>query len=637
MQVKPSAAEDAAPIELGAPDGADADSSPIDVRPIVLALLAVAAVWIVLFVLRVQAHQPNTDDFLYARVSMNLIHAANPLSAILTTGQTSPLVPTLAAPLVTVWGVEGGVALNLPILLALCLGAYTLSRVWVDERTSLIMLLVTGLNAAVLSYALMYNFALASSAAMVWCLATYLRSDRLHRWGWSIGFAFSFAALILSRSVAPVYAVPLAALVVVDLAWGLFKRGHRITLTLPAVLGIILVVAGPWWIRSGRTVAHYLVHAGYQPSSGYTHSGLVLTPASVWNRVTFELLNLDWIGGVLLGVAVAAAIVAWWFSLRNHYRLPGLWILWAWTVIALLILSSSGNAGTAFGLPLITVVIIGCGAVLGRAVTRHRVLIAGSVLAVTAVTTASLFSNAQSPWWHAAPYRTDVIGVGAAPQTNLDTLARSIDEMVRGQKTVMGVQNSLVNTNAVLWSAGSERLRTHIGWLATPLGENATAGALKDLKSARWLITGGSTYSFVPLNQSSIQLAAFRRGFRPVRIWDLGPYANVVLWRKGAKPVVPPGAKPVVKLAKPTNGSTVSGDVILVCGAHDPFGIAGVDYEVSGGPAASRQSLPAAATYFGWLGIWAAQKALPGRYTITCNVTNFYGVTGHASVSVNVR
>jgi hypothetical protein len=483
----------------------------------------------------------------------------------------------------------------------------------------------------------MYNFALTSSAAMVWCLATYLRSDRLHRWGWSVGFAFSFAALILSRSVALVYVVPLAALVVVDLAWGFFKRGQRITMTVPAVLGIILVVAGPWWIRSGRTVAHYLVHAGYQPSSGYTHSGLVLTPASVWNRVTYELFNLDWIGGVLLGIAVAATIVAWWFMLRDHHAFPGLWILWAWTVIALLILSSSGNAGTAFGLPLITVVIIACGVVLGRAVTRHRVLIAGSVLAVTAVTTASLFSDAQSPWWHAPPYRTYVVSVGAAPQTNLVSLARSINDMVRGQRTVLGVQNPLVNTNAMLWLAGSERLRTHIGWLATPYGENATAGAVKDLKSAQWLITGGGTYSFVPLDPRSIQLAAFRRGFRPVRIWTLGPYANVVLWRKGATPTVPAGAKPVVKLAKPTNGSTVSGDVILVCGAHDSSGIARVDYEVSGGPAASKQSLSAAPGYFVWLGIWAAQKALPGRYTITCNVTNYYGITGHASVSVNVR
>ncbi len=639
VQVRPTAVFDDADVPTTARNeekAGETDRAP-QVWPVVLALALVAAVWIVLFVVRVQAHQPNADDFLYARVARSIFESSNPFSTILTTGQTSPLVPALAAPLVAAWGVNGGIALELAFLLTLCLGAYTLARVWADTRTSLVVLLVVGLNAATLSYAVMFNFALASSAATVWCLATYLRSNRLHRRGWSVGFAFSLAALILSRSVAPVYVVPLVLLVVVDLGWGLVKCGQRIAMPLAAVCGIVLLVAGPWWLRSGSAVTNYLLHAGYQPSSGYTSSGLVLTPATLWNRVTWELFNLDWIGGVVLGVAVAGAVVAWWLRLRNRERLPGLWIVWVWTIVALLILASSGNLGTAFGLPLIIVVIVACGVVLGRAFTlhRHRMFIAVGAFGLVALTTASLFSSVQSPWWHSAPYRLDVVGAGGSQQTDVAGLASSIADTIRGERTVLGVDNPLLNANGVLWSA---RSNNNTGWLSAPSKAGPTAFAVDHLKTSKWLVTGSARLSFLPINDGPVAAAAVGQGFRPVRVWHLGPSANVVLWRKGAAASPLFGRAPAVTLVRPDNGSGVSGNVVLLCNAQDLLGVKSVDFTVAGGPGTSIHSvLRGGETLFGWLGFWPAQGVPPGRYTITCNATSVGGVTGHASHSVDLR
>ncbi len=637
VHVRASAVLGDANIPTDAPDDAGArgaDSAP-DVLPIVLALAVVAAVWIVLFVVRVQAQQPNTDDFWYAGISRDILDSSNPLSTILATGQTSPLVPTLAAPLVAVWGVNGGIALELAILMTLCLGAYTLSRVWADTRTSLVVLLVAGLNTAALSYALMFNFALASSAAMVWCLATYLRSNRLHRWGWSVGFAFCLAALILSRSVAPVYVVPLVLLVVVDLGWGVVKREQKIAMPVPTVCGIVLLVAGPWWLKSGGAVTHYLLHAGYQPSSGYTSSGLVLTPATLWHRVTWELFNLDWIGGVALGAAIAVAVVAWWCKLRNRQRMPGLWILWIWTILALLILSSSGNLGTAFGLPLITVAIVACGVVLGCAFTRHRMLITVPVLGLLALTSASLFTSALSPWWHAAPYRGDVVSAGGSRDTDVAGLASSIADTIRGQPTVLGLDNPLINANGVLWASrsGSEE-----GWLRAPFGPQATAFAIDRLKTSRWLVTGSAALSYSSIEDEPLAAAAVRRGFRPVRLWRLGPSADVVLWRKGAAASPLFRRAPAVTLVLPMNDSSVSGDVILLCDAQDLLGVKSQTFTVTGGPGATTHSaVLGAKTLFGWLGFWPTQGLAPGRYTITCSTTNVGGVTGRASHSVDLR
>ncbi len=81
---------------------------------LVVALLVATAVWVLLFVARVQAHQINVDDYLYADVARSLFGHGHFVSSFLHTGTTSPLVPTLAAPGADIGGVYGAMTVELP-------------------------------------------------------------------------------------------------------------------------------------------------------------------------------------------------------------------------------------------------------------------------------------------------------------------------------------------------------------------------------------------------------------------------------------------------------------------------------------------------------------------------------------------
>ena len=150
----------------------------------IMALTPVAVAWVVLFIWRVQAHQPNVDDYLYASTARSLLQG-DPISAFLHTGQTAPLVPAMAAVGARQWGIYGALSIELPLLLLLVAGSYALARTWLSPRAAMVVALVAGLNTAVLDYAVMLNFAIASTAAVIWCFAAYSRSDHLRNWRWA--------------------------------------------------------------------------------------------------------------------------------------------------------------------------------------------------------------------------------------------------------------------------------------------------------------------------------------------------------------------------------------------------------------------------------------------------------------------
>ena len=99
------------------------------------------AVWVVLFVARVQAHQINVDDYAYANVARLCSHA-NPVSSFLHTGTTSPLVPALAAPGADIGGVYGAMTVELPFFLMLVAGSFFLARLWFSPLAAMVAALL---------------------------------------------------------------------------------------------------------------------------------------------------------------------------------------------------------------------------------------------------------------------------------------------------------------------------------------------------------------------------------------------------------------------------------------------------------------------------------------------------------------
>jgi hypothetical protein len=323
--------------------------------PVAVMLLATAGAWLPLYLQRRGAHQPNVDDYLYTIVSRQLAHAGSFtdfLHTVLHTGQTAPLVVLLAAP-GAVRGVDGAVAVELPLLLLLAGAAWLLARRWVPPWEAALIGFAAAANQAVLGWALMMHFSVAASAFCLLSLAAYLWSDGFRRWGWSALTGVAVGLLLLSRSLAPVYVATFAVVVAFDVI-----RRRRLHLGQAAITVLLAAaVAGPWWLVSGGTALHYLRTAGYESSSGFTSSGAHLSLHSLVTRVRWTLAELGTVQAIIL---LAAPLI----TIARVRRLPGALVVFGWLLLTLIALATSSNKGTGFGLPLLAVVITLTGALL---------------------------------------------------------------------------------------------------------------------------------------------------------------------------------------------------------------------------------------------------------------------------------
>ncbi len=189
-----------------------------------IALVVSVITWLGLYLQRGASHNPNIDDYGYTALAYRLGHSfvssrSHGLDAVLHTGRYAPLVPVLAVAPSHLGGVQGAVGVEVVFLILLVIGAYLLARHWLGPAASGATALAVGVNQAVLGWSLMLNFALAATTATVWTFVSYLSSDRLQKQGWTVAVGISGGLLLLSRSLALVYAVPLAVVIAVDLIW----------------------------------------------------------------------------------------------------------------------------------------------------------------------------------------------------------------------------------------------------------------------------------------------------------------------------------------------------------------------------------------------------------------------------------
>ena len=265
------------------------------------------------------------------------------------TGRTAPLVPVLAAAPSHLGGVQGAVGVEVGFLILLVIGAYLLARHWLGPAASGVTALAVGVNQAVLGWSLMLNFALAATTATVWTFASYLSSDRLQKRGWTVVVGISGGLLLLSRSLALVYALPLAVVIAVDLIWSHRARLSELPwLGIGIATGLVVVIAGPWWAVSGRSALHYLGGTGYQ-------NGVRLSVAAIGRRLYWTLYDLGRFQAIALvvGLGVFVVLVA--------TRRPGgggRLLIGAWAIMTILLLSTSYPGGTGFGLPVTSTVIV---------------------------------------------------------------------------------------------------------------------------------------------------------------------------------------------------------------------------------------------------------------------------------------
>jgi Dolichyl-phosphate-mannose-protein mannosyltransferase len=489
-----------------------------------IALVVSVVTWFGLYLQRGASHYPNIDDYFYTALAYRLGNLfvsspGNGLDAVLHTNTTAPLVPVVAALPSRLGGVQGAVGVEVVFLILLVIGAYLLARHWLGPAASGVTALVVGVNQAALGWSLMLNFALAAATATVWTFVSYLSSDRLQKRGWAVATGVSGGLLLLSRSLALAYALPLAVVIAVDLIWS-----HRARLSELPWLGIgiatslVVVLAGPWWAVSGRHALHYLRGTGYQ-------NGVRLSVAAIGRRLYWILYDLGRFQAIALVVSLAVFVVL------VATRKPGgggRLLIGAWAILTIIVLSTSYPGGTGFGLPVIAMVIVLVASALPSSRLIALVVCVLLVAGVTAEATGGLYEL-----WLGPPYRVEALEIsepGNGPVADFDSLEQGVLSIIGGGATVLTRDDDAVNAGGLNWFAAQKHRSLNL--VVAPYGGNALRTVGQELRHATFLITGTTTDSYhYLLSQEAVKRIATQEGFVPFRVLRINDVNTVEVWR----------------------------------------------------------------------------------------------------------
>jgi hypothetical protein len=488
----------------------------------------VAAVFGAVVILRWQEGFSNVDDYLYAAQTRAYFDALpdprDLVDAWRAHGSNAPAVPTLALPLAALgssphWLV---VIQLIPLLVLVASVRSLLESLGVADRAAWIAAGATGLLAPVVGYAAMYHFGLAAAACTVLAFAAYARSDRLARRQPALVLGLALGALALTRVMAPVYVLAVAAPIAVDVLAGLDRT--RVANAALAVVAAV-VVAAPWWAVSGGAAWDYLVSAGYGESV-FTHEASRLEIAR--ERFDWTADESGWLLAGLLALLLAHA--AWTVGRKvEGWRL--LACMLGACAVGMAVLATSSNAGTAFALPFVVL-----GACAAAGVLRHlapplqRAAMAGcaAVVAVPALALVGIVPEAsvagQPLWRHGIPAWEQGRAALACERCALpdsDALNRDVLRVIGDRPTLIVRADALLNPNGL----------RHLGpaQISAPAAPGRVAES--DLATARFVIAGETPGPYLPpVDPAQLSQALTAAGFRPVLRRRLGTYNTIVVW-----------------------------------------------------------------------------------------------------------
>ncbi len=279
-------------------------------------------------------------------------------------GPLLPLVTSLAYPIVG-RGVFGSL-LVVPLFFAgLVAAAFALARQLVSESWAVVAAFAVAAMPAITDSARLFHFALPATACMTAALWALVRSDGLRRPGWSAAFGLFVALTLLARTMTVAYIPGLAFTVAVQFLVGRTAPRMRIR-NLAISTGVILLVAGPWYIRNAQSIYDNLVGSGYGEGAASYGRHYPLASWDYWMkelRIDLAHTGLPLAAALLLCfIAALAYLPVRRPSLSRRRplraRTAGLLVLVVVVVEGYLVLTSTRNEGTAFPLPWLPAVIV---------------------------------------------------------------------------------------------------------------------------------------------------------------------------------------------------------------------------------------------------------------------------------------
>jgi hypothetical protein len=283
-------------------------------------------------------------------------------------GTFGPLLPALTALSYPIIG--RGVfssLLILPLFFAgLVCASFAVARQLVSDSWAVVAALAVATIPAVTDYTRLFHFALPATACMTAALWALLRSDGLQRRGWVVAAGAFVALTLLSRTMTvayiPAFALAAGALLLVDAPD--FRARVR---NLAIGIGVVALVAGPWYLRNARSVYDNLVGVGYGESATVFGRHYSIASWGYWTKVL--RLDLSYLGLPLAAVLLVVFCVALGYVVARKRRLirptrprtlrtAAILALVLVVLEGYLALTSSRNEGTAFSLPWLPVLVI---------------------------------------------------------------------------------------------------------------------------------------------------------------------------------------------------------------------------------------------------------------------------------------
>jgi hypothetical protein len=408
---------------------ATARSAAAVVAGIIVVTVALHVFWLVRFRHGYVTEFDESGYLQFALSNFDALHDEGPWGFVKLVGNRGTFGPLLPAFTALAYPIVGrgvfGSLLVLPVFFAgLVCAAFALARQLVSDSWAVVAALAVATIPAVTDYTRLFHFALPATACMTAALWALLRSDGLQRRRWVVAAGLFVALTLLSRTMTvayiPAFALAAGALLLLD-APDLRARVRNLAIG----VGVIALVAGPWYFRNARSVYDNLVGVGY--GEGATVFGRHYSIAS-WGYWTKVLrLDLSYLGLPLAAVLLVVFCVALVYAVARERRLIRLArprtvraaAIWALILVVLegyLVLTTSRNEGTAFSLPWLPALVILAVTALASIPSRPlRLGLAGALVVVSVGAAAS-----KSGWFEPlAKVRTvSVPGLGSLTVTD---------------------------------------------------------------------------------------------------------------------------------------------------------------------------------------------------------------------------
>lgn len=310
----------------------------------------------------------------------------------------APLVPLLTVPFHLLFGTGVDQSLLLvPIFgAALLVATYGIARRLMPPPWALLAVAVVAAAPVVTDYTRLYHFSVPAAALMTGAVWALLRSDLLRVRRFAVAAGVLVGLMVLARTMTLSYLPGIALAAAAQLiAPGPDRRRRAVNLGLGALAAV--VVAASWYAHNWRGVYDWLVGIGYGAESDrFGDEGSILSPAAWTSELETLLEELYLPLALALGLALATAGAfalalaraggrGGWGTRRKWLASPGLPLALIVLGGYLALISSRDNEGTAFGLPLLPLlVVLTVGATARLPRRAPRLAIAAALVAVSA-------------------------------------------------------------------------------------------------------------------------------------------------------------------------------------------------------------------------------------------------------------